>query len=62
MSQFEKRIIYEKVNEMLRSGVIQPSNSPWSSPVVLVKKKSGEYRFCIDYRRLNAVSKGSENF
>jgi hypothetical protein len=57
ISQFERRIISEKVNEMLKSGVVQPSNSPWSSPVVLVKKKSGEYTFCIDYRRLNAVSK-----
>lgn len=57
VSQYERRIISEKVSEMLKDGVIQPSNSPWSSPVVLVRKKSGEHRFCIDYRRLNNVTK-----
>ena len=39
---------------MPESGVIQPSTSPRASPIVLVKKKSGGMRFCIDYRRLNA--------
>jgi len=47
----------EILNEMLETGVIEPSNSSWASPVCLVKKKDGTFRFCIDYRRVNAVSK-----
>jgi hypothetical protein len=42
---------------MQRHGVIEESDSPWSSPVVLVRKKNGELRFCVDYRKLNDVTK-----
>jgi len=55
---FAARETEDKIlDEMITSGVIEPSQSPWASPVCLVKKKDDTYRFCIDYRRVNAISK-----
>jgi transposase InsO family protein len=50
-------IIDEEVDKMLAEGVIEPSNSPWSSPIVLAKKKDGKHRFCIDFRKVNEVTR-----
>jgi len=46
----------EIIDEMLKTGVIQPSDSAWVSLVCLVCKKDGSYCFCIDYQKLNSVS------
>ncbi|UYV69241.1 hypothetical protein LAZ67_6002959 [Cordylochernes scorpioides] len=52
----ERDIIEEQVKEMCEKGVIRKSTSPWASPVVLVKKSDGSYRFCVDYRKVNNVT------
>ena len=52
----ETAIINEQVKKMLANRIIRPSSSPWSSPVVIVKKKDGNPRFCVDYRRLNSIT------
>ena len=45
------------LDEMLAQDVISPSSSPWASPIVLVKKKDGRTRFCVDYRKLNHLTR-----
>jgi hypothetical protein len=48
--------IEQQVKEMLKNGLIQPSNNPFASSVLLVKKEDNTWRFCVDYRFLNAIT------
>ena len=51
--------VVRQLEDMQKSGIIQPSKSPWSSPVVIVRKRDGthSYRYCVDYCKLNTVTK-----
>ena len=53
-----EKIVAEEVQNMLNADVIQESSSPYASPIVLVKKKDGSHRFCIDYRKINKITRG----
>ena len=51
-----QEIINQEIERMLKEKVIRPSKSPWSSPIVVVQKKDGKPRLCVDYRKLNTVT------
>lgn len=57
----QREEVEKQVQNMLKKGVIRDSNSPWSAPAILVPKKSldgkPKYRFCVDFRQLNALTK-----
>ena len=57
LSPSQKEKLEEEIEDMLHKKIIQPSKSPWSSPVVIVPKPDGGTRVCIDYRKLNSITK-----
>lgn len=58
VSPYLQNIMNQELDKMLELGVVEPSRSAWSSPVVLIKKKNNkDYRFCIDFRAVNKVTK-----
>lgn len=56
LSYGEREVVARMIDDLLRQGIIRPSRSPYASPIVLVKKKTGEYRMCVDYRGLNRLT------
>lgn len=56
LSPVKLKALNDEVDRMLQLGVIAPSNSPWSNPVVMTPKKDGSLRFCLDARKLNDVT------
>lgn len=57
MPYAQKETIEKHIEDMLHRNVIQPSVSPWASPVVLVPKSDGSSRFCVDFRKVNKITK-----
>lgn len=53
----QRDVVQKMIQGMLQQGIIEPSGGAWASPIVLVRKKDGSYRFCVDFRRLNDVTK-----
>lgn len=56
VSPFKQEIINAELDKMIKLGVVEKSNSGWSSPVLVVPKKDNTWRFCVDYRKLNRAS------
>ena len=52
-----REAVERELADMLQAGIVETSNSSWAAPIVLVQKKDGTLRFCVDYRKLNAISK-----
>ena len=51
-----KEAVEKKIEKMLKEGIVEPANSKWASPMVIIKKKDDTIRLCVDYRKLNAMT------
>ena len=60
LSPTKKTQLKEELNKMLNAGVIVETESPWAAPVVMIPKRTGGVRVCIDYRSLNAITKADK--
>ncbi|CAF5038797.1 unnamed protein product, partial [Rotaria magnacalcarata] len=56
VSYKDEQMQRDEIDKLLKQGTIEESISPWSSPIVLIRKKYGSVRFCIDFRKLNNIT------
>ncbi|XP_061705652.1 uncharacterized protein LOC133516650 [Cydia pomonella] len=56
LSYSEKTVMREKIEDMLSNGIIRESTSNYASPIILVRKKNGDFRLCVDFRKLNSIT------
>ncbi|KAG6452699.1 hypothetical protein O3G_MSEX007747 [Manduca sexta] len=56
LSMPEKSIVRDKIDDLLKNNIIRESSSAYASPIILVRKKGGDYRLCVDYRKLNSMT------
>lgn len=56
LSFAEKAVMREKIDDMLSNGIIRESSSNYASPIILVRKKNGDFRLCVDFRKLNSIT------
>lgn len=56
LSLFEREKVRKIVADLMEKGIVEPANSPYASPILLLKKKTGDFRMVVDYRRLNSIT------
>ena len=53
----DQQFISEEIQKMVNAGIARPSTSPWTSPIVVATRKNGKKRLCVDYRKVNCITK-----